>query len=69
MNTATHWDFLTLDEVAAILRIGKRTAYELARTGRLGGATKIGGSWRILKDEFDRWVRQGGDVRAQGAQE
>lgn len=40
MKTATQWDFLTLDEVAIILRIGKRTAYELARTGRLGGATK-----------------------------
>lgn len=67
MNTATQWDFLTLDEVAHILRIGKRTAYELARTGRLGGATKIGGSWRVLKDEFDRWVRKGGDVGAEGA--
>lgn len=66
MLHATHWEFLTLDEVAAILRIGKRTVYELARTGRLGGATKIGGSWRVLRDEFDRWVRKGGDVGAQG---
>jgi excisionase family DNA binding protein len=60
VRTATHWHFLTLDEVASILRIGKRTAYELARTCRLGGAAKVGGSWRILKDEFDQWVRRGG---------
>ncbi len=64
MNTTRTWDFLTLDEVAAILRIGKRTAYELARNGQLGGATKVGGSWRILKDEFDKWVRQGGGASA-----
>lgn len=66
MNTATSWDFLTLDEVAEILRIGKRTAYELARTGQLGGATKVGGSWRILTSEFDKWVRQGGGASAPG---
>jgi excisionase family DNA binding protein len=60
VRTATPWTFLTLDEVADILRIGKRTAYELARTGQLGGATKVGGSWRILKEGFDKWVRQGG---------
>lgn len=66
MITNTTWDFLTLDEIAAILRIGKRTAYELARTGQLGGATKVGGSWRILRDEFDKWVRQGGGASAPG---
>lgn len=66
MRTATHWHFLTLDEVASILRIGKRTAYELARTGRLGGAAKVGGSWRVLKEEFDKWVRGGGEAKKRG---
>ncbi len=60
MDKIATWDFLTLDEAAAILRIGKRTAYELARSGQLGGATKVGGSWRVLKQEFDKWIRQGG---------
>jgi len=64
MITTSKWDFLTLDEVAAILRIGKRTAYDLARKGQLGGATKVGGSWRILRDEFDKWVRRGGGASA-----
>jgi len=64
MLTTTQWDFLTLDEVAAILRIGKRTAYDLVRKGQLGGATKVGGSWRILRDEFDKWARQGGGASA-----
>ena len=38
------------------------TVYELARTGRLSGATKIGGSWRVLREEFVRWARKGGDT-------
>lgn len=66
MTISNTWDFLTLDEAAAILRIGKRTAYDLARKGQLGGATKVGGSWRILKDDFDKWVRQGGGAAAPG---
>jgi len=66
-HATPHWGFLTLDEVAGILRSGKRTAYELARIGRLRGATTTGGSWRVLGDEFDRWVRRGG-VGAEGEQ-
>jgi len=55
----THWEFLPQDEVAAILRVGKRTLYELARTGRLGGSTKIGGSWRVLREKVRSlgWAR------------
>lgn len=44
MTITTTWDFLALDEAAAILRIGKRTAYDLARKGQLAGATKVGGA-------------------------
>jgi hypothetical protein len=40
MMHTTHWEFLPLDEVAAILRIGNRTVHELARTGRLDGPSR-----------------------------
>lgn len=66
MRIATHSGFLTPDlddEVAGILQIGGRTAYELACTGRLGGASTIGGSWRILdQDELGTWARRGGEA-------
>ena len=52
--------FLTLPEVCALLRIGERTAYELCRTGQLGGAVKVGGQWRVERQAFDKWVEQGG---------
>ncbi len=51
---------LTIAEVCAILRIGDRTAYELCRTGRLGGAVKVGGQWRVDKAEFLKWFKAGG---------
>ena len=54
--------FLTLKEVAELLRIGERTAYEMCRTGRMGGAVKVGGQWRIKRDAFDAWVAQGGEA-------
>lgn len=53
-------EFLTLKEVCTLLRIGERTAYELCRTGRMGGAVKVGGVWRIEQRAFRRWVEQGG---------
>ena len=39
-------EYLTLPEAAALLRIGERTAYELARKRELP-AIKIGGQWRV----------------------
>lgn len=53
-------EFLTLKEVCTLLRIGERTAYELCRTGRMGGAVKVGGVWRIEQKAFRQWVEQGG---------
>jgi hypothetical protein len=57
MRIATHWGFLTLDlddAVAGIVQVGERTACELVCTGRLGGASAIGGSRRALdQDELE----------------
>ena len=53
-------EFVTLKEVCSMLRIGERTAYELCRTGKMGGAVKVGGLWRIEREAFEEWVRKGG---------
>ena len=52
--------FLTISEVSVLLRLGQRTVYELCRQGRLGGAIKIGGQWRVDRTAQEAWVRQGG---------
>jgi len=52
--------FLTIQEVADLVRLGERTVYTLARDGRIGGATKIGNQWRFDRDELFAWLKSGG---------
>jgi excisionase family DNA binding protein len=48
-------DILTLDEVAAYLKAGKRTVYRLAANGKLP-AFKLGGTWRFRRGDLDKWI-------------
>lgn len=50
-------DILTLDEVAAYLKAGKRTIYRLAASGDIP-AFKLGGTWRFRRSELDRWIAE-----------
>lgn len=53
----TGLDILTLTEVAAYLRVTKRTLYRLAQEGQLP-AFKLGGTWRVRREELDRWITE-----------
>lgn len=48
---------LTIDEVAARLRIGRSTAYRLCQEGRLPVLT-IGKAVRVPADALEDWVRR-----------
>ncbi|WP_072760111.1 helix-turn-helix domain-containing protein [Rhodanobacter sp. OK091] len=48
-------EILTLDEVAAFLKAGKRTVYRLAQNGQIP-AFKLGGTWRFRRSELDSWI-------------
>ena len=50
-------EFLTVEEVQHILRIGKNSAYDLCKKSDIP-CVKIGGSYRIPKDEFHKWLEQ-----------
>ena len=50
-------EILTLDEVAAYLKAGKRTVYRLAASGKLP-AFKLGGTWRFRKADLEQWIAQ-----------
>jgi len=50
----TNW--LTLEEAAQYLKMGKSTLYDLARKGKVP-AHKMGRAWRFDADELDRHVR------------
>jgi excisionase family DNA binding protein len=48
-------EIFTLDEVAAYLKVGKRTVYRLASSGKIP-AFKLGGTWRFRRAELDQWI-------------
>lgn len=48
-------EILTIGEVAAYLKAGRRTVYRLAANGQIP-AFKLGGTWRFRRTELDRWI-------------
>jgi excisionase family DNA binding protein len=55
LTAAAADEILTLDEVAAFLKAGKRTVYRLAQDGAIPGF-KLGGTWRFRRSELDLWI-------------
>lgn len=51
----TNW--LTLEEAAQYLKMGKSTLYELARKGKTP-AHKMGRAWRFDAEELDNWLKR-----------
>ncbi|MCD0244850.1 helix-turn-helix domain-containing protein [Xanthomonas melonis] len=48
-------EILTIEEVAAYLKAGRRTVYRLAANGQIP-AFKLGGTWRFRRTELDQWI-------------
>jgi len=53
---------MTLQELADYLHCHYSTAYRLAHRGDIP-SFKLGGSWRFLKSEVDKWIAKGGGRR------
>jgi excisionase family DNA binding protein len=51
---------MTAREVAEYLSCHEITVYKLAHQGKLPGL-KLGGEWRFLKLDVDKWIAKGGD--------
>lgn len=47
--------FVTVGEVAALLRVSNMTVYRLVQSGRLP-AIRVGRSYRIREDDVDRYL-------------
>lgn len=48
-------EILTIDEVAAYLKVSKRTIYCLAASGKLP-AFKLGDTWRFRRADLDQLI-------------
>jgi len=49
-------DVMTIDELAAYLKLSKSSLYQFARAGKVPGV-KIGQQWRFQKGAIDEWMR------------
>ena len=47
---------MTVKEVAHYLKLAKSTVYKLLQNGTLP-ARKVGGAWRISRQQLDAWMR------------
>ncbi|MCB9779844.1 MAG: helix-turn-helix domain-containing protein [Alphaproteobacteria bacterium] len=52
---------LTIKQTAAKLKVRERKVYAMANEGRLPGAVKVDGSWRVLRATLVTWLEPGGD--------
>ena len=48
-------EILTIQEIAAILKLADKTVYSMAQAGELP-AFKVRGQWRFKHDDIDRWI-------------
>ncbi len=57
MSTADHAraSFLTVSEVAALLRVSNMTVYRLIAAGDLA-AVRVGKSYRLREDDVDKYL-------------
>lgn len=47
----------TIEELAKIMKVTRRTIYRMLKNGKLPMAIKFGGSWRFPKDKIDRMIK------------
>ncbi len=56
MTAKTKPATMTVEEAAALLGIGRQTAYDLAARGGLPGALRLGRRWVISRKALDAWL-------------
>lgn len=62
MGASSHGDiaeakFLTVAEVAAMMRVSKMTVYRLVHSGELP-AVRVGRSFRVIEDDVNDYLRK-----------
>ncbi len=57
--------WMTLQEVAAYLRLSRETLYRLAQQGEIP-ASKVRQQWRFRRDKVDAWMESLENTRGEG---
>nr|WP_074456069.1 helix-turn-helix domain-containing protein [Nitrosomonas eutropha] len=56
-KSTSEGEILTIKQVTAYLKAGKRTVYRLAASGEIP-AFKLGGTWRFSRSDIESWIKQ-----------
>jgi excisionase family DNA binding protein len=56
-RTMSSDEILTIRDVAALLKIGEKTAYTMAQDGDLPGF-KVRGQWRFRHSDINAWISE-----------
>ncbi len=60
--------FMTVDELAALLRMNRKSVYEAINAGQIPGAHRLGRTIRITRDTVVSWLRSEARVlRSEGS--
>ncbi|MYN12303.1 helix-turn-helix domain-containing protein [Pusillimonas sp. TS35] len=57
MPTSNDDEFLTIKQVAELLKVTERTIYRLAAAKQIP-AFKVGGTWRFSRVEINQWIQR-----------
>ncbi|WP_338879014.1 helix-turn-helix domain-containing protein [Achromobacter veterisilvae] len=57
MPTSNDDEFLTIKQVAELLKVTERTIYRLAAAKQIP-AFKVGGTWRFSRAEIKQWIQR-----------
>ena len=60
-NSTQTNELLTIAEVAAYLKLSRRTAWRWCKNGQLP-AVKVGHQWRVAKQDLESFVHQKGSL-------
>jgi len=52
---------LTVDELAVLLRVNRKTVYDALSRGEIPGARRIGSTYRILREAVLQWLASSQD--------
>jgi excisionase family DNA binding protein len=55
---------MTVDELATLLRVNRKTVYDALSRGEIPGARRIGGRYRILREAVIQWLASSQDCGA-----
>jgi len=50
-------EFLTVSEVASLLKLSESTVYTMVRAGDIP-AVKLGNQWRVSETRLDEWLEE-----------